>query len=185
MTRQAETQKTGKIAVRRQEQLGVSSSKEHKSFDKASRCGQSRAATGRGAGRAGCRLARARRRSRTAPQRQAPPHMLTGQSIRACLRREVPADHEAHSQSFGGAAARRPKRNEHADHDRHTLRWSERADSRGVATWESRAGIDQAEHARHGRIRTQVGHLSRMTSARGNQSSQALESRSHPHAGPQ
>ena len=31
------------------------------------------------------------------PQQQAPPDMQTGQSIRACLRRGVPADHEAHS----------------------------------------------------------------------------------------
>ena len=29
--------------------------------------------------------------------------------LRACLCREVPADHEAHSQSFGGSAPRRPK----------------------------------------------------------------------------
>ena len=57
---QAETQKTGTVAVRRQKQLGVSSSEEHKTFHKASRWGYSRAATGRGAGRARCRLARAR-----------------------------------------------------------------------------------------------------------------------------
>ena len=60
-------------------------------------------------------------------QSQAPPDMLTGQSIRACLRRAVTTDHEAHSQdaagivvgtsvvrtlkqSFGGSALRRPKR---------------------------------------------------------------------------
>ena len=35
MTKQAETQKTGKVAMRRQEQLGVSSSEEHKTFHKA------------------------------------------------------------------------------------------------------------------------------------------------------
>ena len=63
MTNQAETQKTGTVAVRRQEQLGVSSSEEHKTFHKASRWGYSRAATGRGAGRARCRLARARERA--------------------------------------------------------------------------------------------------------------------------
>ena len=60
MTKQAETQKTGTVAVRRQEQLGVSSSEEHKTFHKTSRWGYSRAATRRGAGRARCRLARAR-----------------------------------------------------------------------------------------------------------------------------
>ena len=41
--------------------------------------------------------AQAREEHKT-PQQQAPPDMQTGQSIRACLRREVPADHEAHSQ---------------------------------------------------------------------------------------
>ena len=35
---------------------------------------------------------------KTPQQKQAPPDMQTGQSIRACLRRGVPADHEAHSQ---------------------------------------------------------------------------------------
>ena len=45
-----------RVAVRRQEQLGVSSSEEQKTFYKASRWGYSRAATGRGAGRARCRL---------------------------------------------------------------------------------------------------------------------------------
>ena len=63
MTKQAETQKTGTVAVKRQEQLGVSSSEEHKTFHKASRWGYSRAATGRGGGRARCRLARARERA--------------------------------------------------------------------------------------------------------------------------
>ena len=37
MTKQAATQKTGTVAVRRQEQLGVSSSEEHKTFHKTSR----------------------------------------------------------------------------------------------------------------------------------------------------
>ena len=32
----------------------------------------------------------------------APPDMLTSQSKRACLRREVPTDHEAHRRSSGG-----------------------------------------------------------------------------------
>ena len=63
MTNQAETQKTRTVAMRRQEQLGVSSSEEHKTFHKTSRWGYSRAATGRGAGRARCRLARARERA--------------------------------------------------------------------------------------------------------------------------
>ena len=54
--------KPGTVAVRRQEQLGVSS-EEHMTFHKASRWGYSRAATGRGAGRARCRLARARERA--------------------------------------------------------------------------------------------------------------------------
>ena len=67
MTKQAETQKTGTVAVKRQEQLGVSSLEEHKTFHKASRWGYSRAATGRGAGRAGCRLARARERAEKDP----------------------------------------------------------------------------------------------------------------------
>ena len=149
----------------------MSSSQEHKTFHKASRQGCSRAALWPSAGRARCRLAQARERSRTAPQqRQAPREMQTGQSIRACLRREVPADHEARSQasagprpgsrsrtskakprqdaagtaagrgvvrtqkhSFGGGRPWKPKRN--ANHDRPTLRCSERADSCGLATW--------------------------------------------------
>ena len=43
-------------------------------------------------------------------QEQAPPDKQTGQSIRACLRREVPTDHEAHSQSFNGSAPWKLKR---------------------------------------------------------------------------
>ena len=103
MTKQAETQKSGTVAVRRQEQLGMSSSEEHKTFHKASRWRYSRAATGRGAGRARCRLARARVRAEWLYQRQqAPPDMQTGQSVYTCLRREVPADHETHSQAQQG-----------------------------------------------------------------------------------
>ena len=67
-------------------------------------------------------------RSRETPQQQAPPDMRTGQSAKACLRREVPTDHEARShthaagtaaggtsadhtrESLGGSATRRPKR---------------------------------------------------------------------------
>ena len=67
----------------RDEQLG-----EHKTFLKASRWVYSRAATGRGAGRARCRFARARVRAEwLCQQQQAPPDMMTGQSIRTCLRR--------------------------------------------------------------------------------------------------
>ena len=84
----------GTVAMRREEQLGVSSSEEHKTFHKASRWGHSRAATGCGAGCARCGLHEHGRQ-----QRQAPPDMMTGQSIRTCLRREVPTDHEAHSQT--------------------------------------------------------------------------------------
>ena len=50
----------------RDEQLG-----EHKTFHKASRWGHSRADTGRGAGRAWCRLARARETTRTGSTRHA------------------------------------------------------------------------------------------------------------------
>ena len=77
--------------------------REHKTFLKASRWANSRAATGRGAGRAGCRFARARVRAEwLCQQQQAPPDMMTGQSIRTCLRREVPTDHEAHSHTQRG-----------------------------------------------------------------------------------
>ena len=72
----------------------MSSSMEHKTFNKASRWRHSRAATGRGAGRARCGLHEHGRQ-----QELAPPDMRTGQSAQACLRREVPTDHEAHSQT--------------------------------------------------------------------------------------
>ena len=49
---------------------------------------------------------------------------------------------------FGGAAAQRPKRKEHVDHDRHTLRCSERAESCRMATWESRAGRTELKNQR-------------------------------------
>ena len=51
-----------------------------------------------------------KRAERLNQQEQAPPDMQTGQSIRACLRREVPTDHEAHRQSFNGSAPWRLKR---------------------------------------------------------------------------
>ena len=40
------------------------------------------------------------RAERLCQQQQAPPDMMTGQSIRTCLRREVPTDHEAHSHTY-------------------------------------------------------------------------------------
>ena len=39
------------------------------------------------------------REKQEAPQQQAPPDMRTGQSAKACLRREVPTDHEARGQA--------------------------------------------------------------------------------------
>ena len=70
---------------------------------KASRWFFSRAATGRGAGCARCRFARARVRAEWfCQQQQAPPDMMTGQSIRTCLRREAPTDHEADSHTQRG-----------------------------------------------------------------------------------
>ena len=39
------------------------------------------------------------REEQEAPQQQAPPHMRTGQSAKARLRREVPTDHEARGQA--------------------------------------------------------------------------------------
>ena len=75
----------------------MSSLEEQKTFCKASRLGYSRAATGRGAG---CRLARAKEKEKWLyQQQQAPTDMQTCQSIRACLRREVPTDREARSQA--------------------------------------------------------------------------------------
>ena len=71
------------------------SSEEHKTYYKASRWGHSRAATGRGAGRARCGLHEHGRQ-----QEQAPTDMRTGQSAQACRRREVSTDHEAHSQTL-------------------------------------------------------------------------------------
>ena len=103
-TNQAETQKTGTAAVRRQEQLGVSSSEEHKTFHKASRCGFSRAATGRGAGRARCRLARARERAEKDSFNDNRLHQTCRDrsiSIRMSVSRSA-ADHEAHSQAQQG-----------------------------------------------------------------------------------
>ena len=84
----------GTVAARRQEQLGMSSSEEHKTFNKASRWRHSRAATGCGAGRARCG-----RHEHGKQQEQAPPDMRTGKSAQARLRREVPTEHEAHSRT--------------------------------------------------------------------------------------
>ena len=70
---------------------------------------------------------------------------MTGQSIRTCLRREVPTDHEAQphaagiaagtsvvrtlKQSFGGTAARRPKR-KHDDPEQTSARSREAEQSK-------------------------------------------------------
>ena len=70
--------------------------------------------------------------------------MRIGQSAKACLRQEVPTDHEARGQA-------------------------QRRQLRRVAT-ELRRDHDpeaEAEHAKHGRIRAQISYLSRMTSDRG------------------
>ena len=110
-----------RVAVKRQEQLGVSS-QGAKDFPQglAERTFASSDRTRRWT----CLLrvtAQAREEEHKTPQqKQAPPDMQTGRSIRACLRRGVPADHEAHSQtqrrqlrrvvlSFSGSAPRRPK----------------------------------------------------------------------------
>ena len=84
------------------------------------------------------------REEQEAPQQQAPPDMRTGRSAKACLRREVPTDHEARGQV-------------------------QRRQLQRVAT-ELRRDRDpeaEAKHAKHGRIRTQISYLSRMTSDRG------------------
>ena len=84
------------------------------------------------------------REEQEAPQQQAPPDMRTGQSAKACLRREVPTDHEARGQA-------------------------QRRQLRRVAT-ELRRDHDPeagAKYAKH--IRTQADHQSRMTSVRGKQ----------------
>ena len=95
------------------------------------------------------------REEQDAPQQQAPPDVQTGQSAKACLRREVPTDHEARGQA-------------------------QRRQLRRVAT-ELRRDRDpeaEAKHAKHNRIRTQADHQSRMTSVRGKQNdlhAQSLE----------
>ena len=110
---------------------------------------------------------------KTPQQKQAPPDMQTGQSIRACLRRGVPADHEAHSRSgdsceesqrlsFGGSAPRRPKQGKAGP----------RQDAAKEAAGTS---VARAKQTRHAYIRTQVGHLNRIMSAH--------DSRSHSHSG--
>ena len=96
-------------------------------------------------------LGGARERTRTDSTR----HMMTGQSMQACLRREVPTDHEAHSQA-------------------------QRRQLRRVATTElrrERAPEAEAEHAKHDRIRTQDGHLTRMTAWRSGQSTRPRTAR--------
>ena len=78
MTNQAETQKTGTVAVRRQEQVGVSSSEEHKTF----------------------RLARARERAEKdfQPTTSSTRHADQSIGIRVSASRSA-TDHEAHSQA--------------------------------------------------------------------------------------
>ena len=75
---------------------------------------------------------------------------------------------------IGGVAAERPKRNENVDHDRPTLRYSERAGSCRVATWESKpegpssVTNDLLHRARRGRafLRVALGSPADHTSAR-------------------
>ena len=109
-----------RVAVKRQEQLGVSS---QGAKDLPQGLAERTFASSDRTRRWMCLLrvtAQAQEEHKTPQQKQAPPDMQTGQSIRACLRRGVPADHEAHSRSgdsceesqrlsFGGTAARRPK----------------------------------------------------------------------------
>ena len=82
--------------------------------------------------------------------------LYTGQSIRACLRRVVPADHEAHSQTqrrqlrrvaqiFGGSAPRRPKQ--------------EAGPRQDAAKEAAGTSVARAEHASHDRIHTPVNPL--------------------------
>ena len=96
-TRKGPDHPGARVAVKRQEQLGVSSqgAKDlpqglaERTFASSDRT------------RWTCLLrvkAQAQQEHKTPQQKQAPPDMQTGQSIRACLRRGVPADHEAHSQ---------------------------------------------------------------------------------------
>ena len=130
-------------ASRRQEQLRVSSSEERQNLR------QGGLAMGFVSGD------RTRRRScllrdststggAEAPQQQSPPDTRTGQSAKACLRREVPTDHGARGQA-------------------------QRRQLRRVATelLRDRDPEAEAKHAKHGRIRTQISYLSRMTSDRG------------------
>ena len=94
---------------------------------------------------------------KTPQQKQAPPDMQTGQSIRACLRRGVPADHEAHSRS-GDSCATTELRREctpkaeagesqtmGTNHDRPTRRCSEqtRAERRHGMTSGTRPGGEE------------------------------------------
>ena len=86
------------------------------------------------------------REEQEAPQQQAPPDIWTSQPAKACLRREVPTDHEARGQALR-RQLRRVATELRRDHD-------------------PEAG---AKHAKHDRIRTQAHHQSRMTSVRGKQ----------------
>ena len=142
-----------RVAVKRQEQLGVSSSGTTRPFSRPRGWVEFASSDRtRGAGRACCGVtAQAREEEHKTPQQQAPPDMQTSQSFRACLRRGVPADHEAHSRSgdsceesqrlsFCGTASPEAEAGESqtmaANHDRPTRRCSGRADSCRAATWD-------------------------------------------------
>ena len=108
-----------RVAVRRQEQLGVSS---QGAKDLPQGLAEEIFASSDRTRRWTCLLrgtAQAREEHKTPTETGSTRH-VDGRSIRACLRRGVPADHEAHSQtqrrqlrrvaqSFGGSAPRRPK----------------------------------------------------------------------------
>ena len=109
-----------RVAVKGKEQLGVSSQGGKRPFTRPRGGGIREQRPDSALDVLAAGTAQAREEEHKTPQQQAPPDMQTGQSIRACLRREVPADHEAHSRSgdsceesqrlsFGGSAPRRPK----------------------------------------------------------------------------
>ena len=83
--------------------------------------------------------------------------MMTSQSMHSCLRREVPADHEAQKPNQGWLQRRQLR-----ECDDRTL---ERRDDSQLPR--DRDPEDEAEHAKHGRIRTQADHQRRMTSVLG------------------
>ena len=83
-------------------------------------------------------------------RRKAPPDLLTGRSVQACLSREVPTDHEARGQRCSGCGKSR----------------SAAADLCSGVETQLRRDRDpeaEAEHTTHGRIHTQAVCQSRMT----------------------